>query len=114
MNAQVWTSIAVLVWMVVAGFLRPPGGILSWPMYTRRSAFLVEVALDTGQAARPVDVYRVIPSGDYSMTLTDFELLLEFLQEPDRTVSGSGTVLHEGGATDIRIEAGRVAVPGAE
>jgi hypothetical protein len=108
--AEVALTVLIMIRMVIVGFLRPPGRVLSWPMYSRSSCAVVEVTVDAGHGCEPVNVYEIQPLRSTALSTADIQNMTEFLGRDGAQVDVRGYVLWEAGRSELLWRDGRVDV----
>lgn len=102
-------TIGVIAWMVYAGFIRRPGLPTSWPMFTRSSAILVDLAVRADGEVTPINAYAHLPSHAPWLTPREFDLLLEYLSQRG-VIEGEGTFFGNQHIYAISIQNSRVVI----
>jgi hypothetical protein len=108
--AEVTFTVLVMARMVIVGFLRRPGRVLSWPMYTRGSCAVVEVSVDSGHGPEPVNAYELQPLRSTALSTADVQNVVDFLARDGARVEVQGYVLWEAGRSELHQRDGRVDV----
>lgn len=111
MNASTAIQYAVTAAFVArgayVGFRRPPGAILSWPMFSELHLYRVDVTSD--RTGEPVNLWAYRPHLDVAGGLYQLALLLRFLSSVHgEPLSGTGVYVTEHGEADVVIQAGRI------
>jgi hypothetical protein len=108
--AEVVLTGLIMLRILIVGFLREPGQVLSWPMYTRRSSAVVELTVDHGTGPVPVNPYDLLVLGSTALSTADVQDVHDFLARDGARVELTGYVLWEQGRSELRLRDGRVEV----
>lgn len=95
----------VVIRMVVAGYLQPPGKVMSWPMFSRGT--YIEYSL-TSEDETPVNVFRELPAHRPMLSGRELNYMLEFLTSKYGPICGSLRVHSAHGTKDVLIAGSRV------
>lgn len=100
-------TVALIAWMLWAGYVGPVGRPFSWPMYSYGE--IVEVSLfdDSGS---PVSIFDVRSPGEFAIPPDELSIIVDFLRDRGTNVHGGGVVLGPYGQRKLRVEAGNVVV----
>lgn len=100
----------MLLRMVYVGYLSPFGRIMSWPMFAYGNYVDVELSVSDGAMEQPVNIFDLLPQGEYTIGLRELQLIVDYLARDGGVVTGTGTFTNRHGVRPIRIEGGRVVV----
>jgi hypothetical protein len=109
------TLTAVLVVLMLHGGFRPPvGRLFSWPMYawTTTAVVRVEVRDDPDAPLVPVNPFRELPRGEFSIPPDVLDQYLDHLRERHAEVVCTGHLY--GSFGEVGIQAGGPRVAAAE
>lgn len=101
---------ALIVWMVVAGFIRRPGGFLSWPMFSRGRFTVVPLTGTREGKTVPINIYDFVTPGSFQISPAELQRIVEFLHQRYDRIDGVGQLLGPRGEWTIVVKDGRVAL----
>lgn len=99
---------ALVGWMVVAGFFRKPGRVLSWPMFSIGRFTLVSLTGTRNSHTERINVYDFVFPGNFVIPPKELQLVIDFLADRYHTIEGTGLVLAPRGVWKIHVRDGRV------
>ncbi|MFE3162139.1 hypothetical protein [Streptomyces sp. NPDC059224] len=102
--AQVFVTVLVVLRMIWVGFLRESGKILSWPMFTLGSSVIVDLRAGDAEAAEEVNIFEVLPSGEFAISLSELQLVVDYVSTEHGQVNGTGRMLWAEGEKPITVE----------
>jgi hypothetical protein len=102
--AQVSVTVLVLLRMIWVGFLRESGKILSWPMFTIGCSVIVNLKAGDDEATENVNVFDFLPSGEFAISPSELQLVVDYIAIERGQVNGTGRMLWEGGEKPIIVE----------
>ena len=103
---------AVLIVLMIDGGLRPPvGRLFSWPMYawTTTAVVRVEVGDDPAAPLVPVNPFRELPRGEFSIPPDLLDQYLDHLRDRHAEVVCTGYLYGSFGEVEIQSGGPRVA-----
>lgn len=103
-------TVIVVVRMIYVGYLAPFGRIMSWPMFAYGNYVDVSVTVSDGTTERPVNIFELLPQGEYTIGLRELQFIVDYLARDGGVVTVVGTFTNRHGVHPIRIEDGRVVV----
>ncbi|KPI12825.1 hypothetical protein OV450_0171 [Actinobacteria bacterium OV450] len=109
---ELLATAALVVRMTVVGFVRRPGGIFSWPMFSHGCSIVVDLTGTKDGVAEQINVFDLFPTGDsLALTTTELQSLCDYLMGRYDSVDGQGHMWYADGETTIEVVAGRVVLP---
>ena len=102
----------VLLRMVVAGFISPPGRFLSWPMFTRMS--IVIPVIRCGQCGSDLNIFSLRAPGAFTIGTSEFGLMIKYLTMSGHDVNGYVDLLWAYGRSVFQVRRGYVDLHGLE
>jgi hypothetical protein len=99
---------ALVAWMVVAGFVRAPGGFLSWPMFSRGRFTVVPLIGTRAGKTVPINIYDFVAPGNFQISPAELQRIVAFLGERYDRIDGVGQLLGPRGEWRIAVKDGRV------
>jgi hypothetical protein len=109
-GVEIAVVIALACRMVIAGFFQPPGQIFSWPMFTRGCQILVDIWIETDNGRQVIDPMLLLPAHHPSMSVPEFQVVLDYITQQSGTASGNGVAYTVRGLLALKVEDGRVVV----
>ncbi|MFE6868825.1 hypothetical protein ACFVFS_19980 [Kitasatospora sp. NPDC057692] len=96
--------------MVLVGFLQPPGRVLSWPMFSRGCAVVIDLKGKRNGRYEEINIFDHLPSGHFSITSTELQWLVDHLSETYEEIQGAGRIFYSEGESEVKVVDGHVVV----
>ncbi|MFF3372050.1 hypothetical protein ACFYXF_03725 [Streptomyces sp. NPDC002680] len=94
--------------MIWVGFLRESGKILSWPMFTIGCSVIVNLRVGDDEVAESVNIFDVLPSGEFAISPSELQLVVDYISNERGRVNGAGRMLCAEGEKPIKVKDGHV------
>lgn len=92
---EIMLSTGLLARMFVAGFTKPVGRVLSWPMYCFGTIAVGSYC--DGVSGQSRVLYDTVGSTEFSLSSDEVEIVSRYLAQEGVTLSGSGLLLSAAG-----------------
>lgn len=109
-TAEIVLTAALAGWMVVAGFVRPLGGFLSWPMFCRGRFTVVRLTGTRDGRAEPINIHDFVAPGSFQIGPAELQRIVDFLARRYDRIDGTGRLLGPRGMRSIVVVDGVVAL----
>ncbi|MFJ9761899.1 hypothetical protein [Streptomyces sp. NPDC101149] len=102
--AQTSITAFIVLRMIWVGFLRESGKILSWPMFTIGCSVIVNLKAENDEATENVNIFDVLPSGEFAISPSELQLVVDYISTERGRVNGTGRMLWADGEKPITVE----------